>query len=704
MGLEFLPFIQAPCVGEAFMVKMYQVRMDDQINELAMQSFLNHEKILATGIAFLLFLVSPLGICAQPEGGISVNPDWGIAGEYGSWTVTYQVGAEGLAEGSAVRVQLPDAWHADDRNSAYPLQATRPTADHYISARTSRPDVKLRTTVESESDELLVKSQREGLTGRSERYVFVVRVEVMSGDLQPGDSLFVVYGDPSEGSRGMKTGVVATPPLPVHLAVDSKGDGSFNLHPDTPEMRIRAGSPFQLLVYGPSTLVLDRPEELNLAVVDKYNNPVPDVMTEARFEVIQGTVDIPEETEIHLEEGWATVPFTPSQTGIVRIEADTHEGLLETTVNPMKVYAEEPEQKIYWGDLHSHSHYSWDGVGYYPFQYARHVTNLDFYALTDHSIPASDGHTHGLGESVWDEYTHLAEERHAPGQFVTLHAYEASFGAPWGHHNVFFRGEPGPLLVSDNYESSESVGVSLPEMWELLAEGEALTIPHHTGKMPEPIQWEPQDSTFRRNFEIYSAHGLSEAYNPDHPLAFEQSIFTSPSTSREGPQYAHDAWAHGLKLSTISSSDDHRAQPGQQHYGLAAVKSSKLTRPAIFDALYARHTYGTTGARILLDFSINGASMGERVTVNSWPLLQLEAHGTDVIEWIEILRYSDAQGGFEVIYQIEPDSKDVTWSNMDRTFRDDSIYYVRLKQKGEIRGLAAMAWSSPIWVEQSSGE
>jgi hypothetical protein len=232
--------------------------------------------------------------------------------------------------------------------------------------------------------------------------------------------------------------------------------------------------------------------------------------------------------------------------------------------------------------------------------------------------------------------------------------------------------------------------------------GEALTIPHHTGKFPQPVKVDDHDPELRRNFEIYSAHGSSEVYDPAHPLAFEQSDFTMASTSAEEGLFAQDAWKRGLVLSTIAASDDHRAHPGQPHWGLAAAVAPALTREAIFDALYQRRTYGTTGARILLDFRVNEEPMGGETTVGGTPRLRLEAHGTDVIESVEILRYSERDGGFRIIYELHPNAFDFEWFGTDDGFRDDSIYYLRLRQRGTIRGRIVMAWSSPIWVKKNT--
>ena len=74
------------------------------------------------------------------------------------------------------------------------------------------------------------------------------------------------------------------------------------------------------------------------------------------------------------------------------------------------------------------------------------------------------------------------------------------------------------------------------------------------------------------------------------------------------------------------------------------------------------------------------------------------AHGTDIIESLQILRYSAPDGGFRVVHELQPNTLDVEWSGRDRGFRDDAIYYLRLRQREQVRGRIVMAWSSPIWV------
>lgn len=631
------------------------------------------------------------------EGTIDVNPSQGVAGQYGTWTVTYKVGTSGIQQYGGIRVQLPDSWHSGVRNSANRLQASDPKADNYVSATCSRKGVGLKTWVEHEPGPhvVLVKDSRPGLDGRLGRYIYVVRIWILNDELRAGDTLSVTYGDTSQGSRGMLAAIISSPVQPILVAIDTHGNGEFRLHPDRPTMKANAGAAAELFVSGPSTLVQGQPAELLLSVVDANQNPADSFDGEVTLRVVQGYADVPSSLKFGAKRGWAKVGIVPQSPGIVRITAASANGKLHANGNPMMIFEHEPKAKTYWGDLHSHTHYSVDGVGHNNFEYARYTSGLNFYAMTDHSTPALGEYAQGLGPSVpevWAEYNALTERHYAPGEFVTLHAYECSLEAPYGHHNVYFRNRPGELVPEER---------SLGELWAALTSGQALTIPHHTGKMPFPIFWFPHNPELDRNIEIYSAHGLSEAYNPSHPLSFEHSTFTDPSFSVKGPQYAQDAWIEGLRFSTIASSDDHRAHPGQPQYGLAAVAATGLTRDEIFEGLYHRHTYGTTGVKILLDFTINGQGMGQEVQVSGVPSLVVEAHGTDTIELLEVLRYSKSDRSFEIAYAIHPSSPDLKWSQVDERFKEDSIYYVRLRQAGTIRNKIAMAWSSPIWVKRT---
>ncbi len=643
----------------------------------------------------------PMNVPPQPEllaetlntGSVEVSPDHGVAGEYGAWTVTYRAGGT-IKVGGGIRVQLPEAWHAGQRNSANRLQATAPTEPNFISARCSDPDVALQTTVEFESPAVLVKSVKpSNMTHRMGYYVFVVRVVLLKGEIREGQTLSVIYGDQSRGSKGMRAAIISTRAEPILVAVDTEGRGRFRLHTDTPLLTAKAGLPTEMLLTARSESVVGQSSPLHFAVLDRFGNPASSFSGVVTLKVRSGQADVPATVTIEKGRGWVEATYTPRQAALLRIEASEASRNLHAISNPIQVHLAQPSDQIYWGDLHSHTRFSAsDAVGWPEdaYEYARHISGLDFYAMTDHSGPV-EPIVNRLTRKEWKEYSDLAERHNLPGQFVTLHAYEASFYAPYGHHNVYFRDEPGPLFDPDT--------VTLPELWQALKAGEALTIPHHTMKMPDPIDWSTANNPeFRRNFEIYSGHGLGEEYDPTHPLAYEQSLFTNPSTTTKTGMSAQRAWIEGFELSTIASSDDHRAHPGQPEFGLAAVRAGALTREGIFDALYQRRTYGTTGVRIILDFDINQVAMGGKLSATGPVSIRLRAVGTDVIDSVQVLRHRKGRPGFEIIRDQSPAQEQVLLSFTDGGFTGDAVYYFRLRQRHRVRESVAMAWSSPIWV------
>jgi hypothetical protein len=302
---------------------------------------------------------------------------------------------------------------------------------------------------------------------------------------------------------------------------------------------------------------------------------------------------------------------------------------------------------------------------------------------------------------------------------VTILAYECSFSAPSGHHNVFFRGtdgEPWPVALMG----------SVKNLWAKIRAGDAITIPHHMGilwggvtveqqaagpglqpivttapevgtRLGDSVDWSIHDPLRRPLLEMYSLHGASEFYDPSDSLAYENARFTG-ARSVPGAHYARDAWAAGLELGIVAATDNHSSQPGQPQGGVAAVRASGLTREAIFDALAGKHTYATTGQRIYLDLTIAGVAMGGTGRARGPISGNVTIAAPSDIATVEILRLSDSTKAYNVAAH---------WDNAGRllqtTFTDwpkgaRAMYYLRLQLKEQVRGRDVRGWSSPVWL------
>ena len=153
--------------------------------------------------------------------------------------------------------------------------------------------------------------------------------------------------------------------------------------------------------------------------------------------------------------------------------------------------------------------------------------------------------------------------------------------------------------------------------------------------------------------------------------------------------------------------DARRAEAGRGYpAGLTAVYADSLDQDDLFAALRERRCYVTTGARILLQMTINGHEMGRLVEVSDSDPQSLNerriaarVYGTAPIDRIEVIRNNieicTYRGDGTDIHFEWNDQQELSRIALPRNLRGGGLtcyYYLRITQEdGEI------AWSSPIW-------
>jgi hypothetical protein len=377
----------------------------------------------------------------------------------------------------------------------------------------------------------------------------------------------------------------------------------------------------------------------------------------------------------------------------------------DTLSNALKVDA--TARRLYWGDIHIHTKLSHDGQGTDPYAYARNVSGLDFAGVADH--------WESLGPEGYRRLMEWAEKADSPGAFVTVPGDERNPAEMTGHHNIYFR----DLKTMSLNTAIQAVGSEIPaNRFAGLKNADAscvMMIPHHTGigfgDLPQAgigsaIAWDViDDRGLRPVMEIYSHHGQSEQYHPQHLLAYESNRMRNPerraNTSVPGPYYAQDYWMAGKRIGVIASSDEHSGQGGRRHGGIAAVFAESLTRGSIFDAILHRQCYATTGERILIEFSVDDLDMGAggkrqrgdklNVTLKVW--------GTDTLLRVDIMRYRRGiDKAFLPVLSTapRPESMEAMLTFADAV-ETSCLYYARVVQDPLL--WPAMAWTSPIWID-----
>ncbi len=383
--------------------------------------------------------------------------------------------------------------------------------------------------------------------------------------------------------------------------------------------------------------------------------------------------------------------------GIFRFKGEA-EGIGEFFSNPC-VVKKDPDYRIFWGDPHLHTVLSQCHARNcrslaFAYQAARHLSCLDWTGTTDH---VSNGRCE---LARWKEQAAGCDIYNDPPVFATLPGYEASLrGGAGGDNNVYM--DRFPSMFVDEFEDGDvrTLSEKLGEKAE--AEGfDFFIVPHHTtrsekhGEIGDEIYPGQQRMPV---LEIHSKWGTSEYRgNPNALRAIHH-----------GPSYAVDLLNRGLMLGFVAGTDTHAtltfATGAIDHLksmpGLTAVKTPRLERGRIFDAIRRRDCYASAGERMFLEFSAGGADMGDALNIGDADsvVLSVTAAAAGEIETLEFVRDGKQLVKFEPKswkgrFSYEDDDVGNGWLESPRLGKFH-YYYIRLKCRS-----GAFAWSSPVWV------
>lgn len=575
------------------------------------------------------------------------------ASTFGTWTITYEAGSEGIAENGMVIFMTSPFW-----GWSAP-QNLRSDAPGYVEVTTSRRDLEL--DIGADNPPML------GIAIRGDR-------------LRPGDQLRIRYGAATRGARADRFAESASR---FWIGVDGDGDGTHRFLSTSPTIEVTAGRPAQVVALAPPTVRPGSTFDLHLSVLDRAGNAGVQFAGTLHLESNPAGMITPSDVAFDpLHGGTRTVSATAPAAGIytigVRAETAPPSDPLETTTNPIVVTS---GSQIYWADLHGHSALS-DGTGTPRdyFRYARDVAGLNVVALTDHD---HWGVLH-LDENpqLWSEIQEQTNAHHAPGSFVTILGYEWT---SWdsGHRHVLYFDENTAL-----HSSIDPTTDTPQELWRALQGRDAITVAHHSAGGPIATDWSiAPDPVIEPITEVVSVHGVSEA--ADAPSLIYKA---------KPGNFVRDALAKGYRFGFVGSGDSHDGHPGLAHLssggtgGLAAIIADELTRPSILRALRERRVYATSGPRIYLRFAVATHPMGSVAKVAALeldppPSMYIHAIGTAKIQWLDIVRSG-------TVLRVAVDETTIETNLPLPDPQPGEYVYVRVVQED-----GALAWSSPVYFQ-----
>ncbi len=615
-----------------------------------------------------------------------VGPSEVIVDSLAEITIRFTVGPSGMKTGGGLRVATAHGFGWDMWGGTF-AQATNPLAENYLTYRTSSGTA-LRWTPYGQV-------QNNELFTQYHPWQNINEFVLAGPDLAPGDSIEITYGDRRGGSPGVRIQPMDETAFLFKIYVDPLGDGDYLPIRNNPALRIRAAAPRELKVIAQTDWQVDQPGWVNVWADDGYGNPadryrgtVSMALAEARREAAELPPDYAFQESDQGAHRFEAVTFRRPGTYRIRVTDGSANLLAES--NPVVVHPAEPNERIYWGDIHTHTMYS-DGRGRPAemYDFGKRIASLDFCSVSDHAFTTTD--------AMWREIQDVTNRYYEPGRYVTFLAYEWSgMTDVGGDHNVYTTDSQMPLIRSYSYYNYKNLRMyhgpdkganHVEELFRMIAgrfrDENLLVIPHFGGRQGNPAWHNP---ALQRQIEIFSDHRRSEDWVTSFlEKGYRVGVMASTDNHSGNAGY-------GVRRIEVRRGEEgevfSRFSPIERGTALVAVYAKDLTREGIFQGLYHRRTYATTGSRIILRFEVEGIPMGSEGQVTRAPNIRATATGTAPIETMRIVKNG------RVIYAVSPAGRSASLNFVDSSGEyEGAFYYLDLVQTdGE------KAVSSPVWV------
>jgi hypothetical protein len=526
-------------------------------------------------------------------------------------------------------------------------------------------------------------------------------------DVPSGKKITIAMGTPTAKNQA-KHGTLSQQTVqrrrPFHLFIDPTGKGAYS-DPEVFTLDVKGGELHTIRLLAPSVTVKNRRFDVILRFEDQYGNLTNSAPEDTLIEFTHDNLRESLKWKLFLPEtGFIALPnLYFNEPGIYFFKLKNLKTKEEFISSPIKCFATE-SKNLFWGTLHGESE-RFDSTENIEncLRHFRDEKSLNFFST---SSPEAIEET---SNETWKKISTSISEFDEDDRFTAYIGQQWS-GEPKteGVRIFVFQKDDRPMFRQKDARSS-----TLKKIYKSLSPKECISIPCFTMGSSLSYNFADFNPDFERVVEIYNAWGCSERSAKDKnpfPISSPQKggVHEVPEGSIIKALQKNKRFgfvAGGLDDRSIFSAF-YDTDQAQYSPGLTAVLSDRLGHQSIFDALYNRACYATTGERIILGVTVAGHLMGSELSTAQKPGLHVNRHiagyvvGTSKIEKVEIIRNG------EVLHLYKPKNQSFDFEYDDMTPLQDVIikesetkatfifYYIRVTQSD-----GHMAWSSPIWVD-----
>lgn len=489
---------------------------------------------------------------------------------------------------------------------------------------------------------------------------------------------------------------------PFHLYVDPKGKGQYG-EPEVFTIDVRGNILSAVKIHSPSFVAKNKRFDVTIRFEDAFGNLTStsdeDTLIELSHEGFRENLSwklfLPETGYINLpnlyfnEEGIYTIQLKNLKTKELFHSA------------PISCYTE-LTKNLYWGTLHGESDRVDSTVNIETcLRHMRDDLSYNFFGSSPfESSEETDNDT-------WKHINNYINEFNDPERFICFSGFQY-VGKPKeeGVRLFVFNKESKQLMHQKDQRYS-----TLSKIYQLSNPKEMIAVPTFTSAKGYEFNFKQWNPEFERVAEIYNAWGCSEMTKK------EGNVCPIQGDGKKGIQESAEgtllnALMNNCRIGFIAGGLDDREiysslfdnEQTQYPPGLTAIIAKERTRDSLFEALYNRSCYATTGERMILEFNIAGQPMGSELSLEKKPGLSVNRHisgfaaGTKHLEKVELIRNGKVIKDWTTKeYKLNFEFDDMTPLDKNIIKLKNSsfaFYYLRVTQAD-----GHIAWSSPIWID-----
>lgn len=299
-------------------------------------------------------------------------------------------------------------------------------------------------------------------------------------------------------------------------------------------------------------------------------------------------------------------------------------------------------RKVYFGMLHSHTHFS-DGLGdpEDAYQMAKDA-GLDFFAVTEHNHHQAAGSDHiFLTPALYMQLKQQALAATEDGEFIAIWGQEISTISKGNHLNIFYSDDICDMPNGD-----------FKYLYETWIPGNPSTA---FAQMNHP-RGEPKAKNLDYGIDDYNKDFDSLIAASDRYIKLIEVVKGSAHTDEDGSphqqgQYQDEYFYYlnkGFHLSPSVGGDNHKKTWGKSMHARMGVWAKELTEDGLVEAIVNHHTYASEEDSIRVQFTANGKIMGSTVGIDGSAAVDLKVTFEDPNEPNArnrvIIFYDDAVG------------------------------------------------------------